>query len=577
MRTLTGVTLLAAAGLLALAPLGAAERPAAGDDDDVQDVLYWGTPHPVLLRLHLRSGGGPATARWDAFLAKLFAYLDRNRSGGLDRVETRRVPTPAQLAQLLQGNVMVQPSAGDAAVPFESLDADRDGKVTLEELKAYYKQNNLGPVGVSGAPAVSPALATRAARQAAVLPPAAPGDPLFALLDANKDGKLSRAELAASEKVLMRLDADDDEMVSEAEVGISRAGAVRPSRAVGVKGRGMAKPRPAAPSVLLLVPKDDSGRRATGKLALAREVLARYDVNKDGKLTPDEVGFPAEMFARLDRNTDGKLDVLELSRWLKGRPSGEFTVRLGPEPAMMRPAAMRARGAKADGATGVTLGSVRIDVISQPSPRYATAQYLLNVFEGADRDSKGYITRAQVAKSGFSFAFALADRNGDGRLTRQELRDYLALGKGAAGARVELSLVSTGQGLFQAMDADGDGRLSVREMRSAWDRLAEFDRDGDGCISQNELPQRFRLVVADGPSVPSPGVRDLAGGMGAPAAADAPGRGPVWFRKMDRNGDGDVSRAEWLGSKEDFDRIDTDGDGLISAAEAEAFDARLRK
>jgi hypothetical protein len=45
---------------------------------------------------------------------------------------------------------------------------------------------------------------------------------------------------------------------------------------------------------------------------------------------------------------------------------------------------------------------------------------------------------------------------------------------------------------------------------------------------------------------------------------------------MDRNGDGDVSRSEWLGTEEQFRAIDTDGDGLISVEEAEAYDARMR-
>jgi hypothetical protein len=46
---------------------------------------------------------------------------------------------------------------------------------------------------------------------------------------------------------------------------------------------------------------------------------------------------------------------------------------------------------------------------------------------------------------------------------------------------------------------------------------------------------------------------------------------------MDRNGDGDVSKREWLGSMEDFKKIDTDGDGLISVEEAEKADAWFRE
>ena len=53
--------------------------------------------------------------------------------------------------------------------------------------------------------------------------------------------------------------------------------------------------------------------------------------------------------------------------------------------------------------------------------------------------------------------------------------------------------------------------------------------------------------------------------------------GPLWFRKMDRNGDGEISLREWLGSKEDFQRIDTNGDGIISLEEAEHADAQFRK
>ena len=57
-------------------------------------------------------------------------------------------------------------------------------------------------------------------------------------------------------------------------------------------------------SNLMLVSRDD-GRRAAGKLRIARDVLGRYDKDKDGKLSREEIGFPKKLFDQLDRNKDG--------------------------------------------------------------------------------------------------------------------------------------------------------------------------------------------------------------------------------------------------------------------------------
>jgi Ca2+-binding EF-hand superfamily protein len=208
--------------------------------------------------------------------------------------------------------------------------------------------------------------------------------------------------------------------------------------------------------------------------------------------------------------------------------------------------------------------------------------YFSNQFRTLDRDKNGYLTRTQLAPAQYVYLrgiLDIADRNGDDKLQEQELHAYLDLVSGGVGTQVTVSLVETGRGLFQALDANGDGQLSIRELRNAWARLSACDSDGDGLISRAEIPQQYRLALSQGgaAAVPRPPVPVVGGGMVGPGVArPAPTRGPLWFRKMDRNGDGDVSRREWLGTEEDFKRIDTDGDGLISVEEAERADAWFR-
>jgi Ca2+-binding EF-hand superfamily protein len=98
--------------------------------------------------------------------------------------------------------------------------------------------------------------------------------------------------------------------------------------------------------------------------------------------------------------------------------------------------------------------------------------------------------------------------------------------------------------------------------------LRKYDENLDGCISRKELPHQFRVLVSRG----EPVVNGPLLGAFSPTAA-----GPLWFRLMDRNGDGDVSAREFLGTAEEFQRLDLDKDGLISLEEAIKADAPLRK
>ncbi len=60
------------------------------------------------------------------------------------------------------------------------------------------------------------------------------------------------------------------------------------------------------------------------------------------------------------------------------------------------------------------------------------------------------------------------------------------------------------------------------------------------------------------------GAMSAEGGLPRAMPADA----PAWMTAMDRNGDGELSRREFLGSSRQFAAIDRNADGVIDASEA---------
>jgi hypothetical protein len=161
--------------------------------------------------------------------------------------------------------------------------------------------------------------------------------------------------------------------------------------------------------------------------------------------------------------------------------------------------------------------------------------------------------------------FRLADRNGDDKLTGKEIRAFLELQRKLVVRSTVLTIVDRGVNLFELLDADHDRRLSRRELMTAWDRLSPWAKPGADSINLGDLPRQFQIIFSHG-ELRSP---DQDPGSGSVIRPTSRLRGPVWFRKMDRNADGDVSRQEFLGSDELFRQIDKDGDGLIDVHEAE--------
>jgi Ca2+-binding EF-hand superfamily protein len=575
------VWLLSPGLLVSLSPClafaGKIEDP--GSAAPVQDLIFFSEGRPLLIRLHLYHDGQPAFERWKNYLGRWFVHLDRNRDGVLDARELELAFLPQQMQMLAQGQFFF-PQGTQTGPIFAEVDADADGKITPEEFLAYYQRSVAGPVQALANPYGQ-------FNTSEVL-----SEALIKALDGNKDGLLSKEELLQAPKLLARYDVNDDEVVTAQELLSGGNPYVRQ-----VQFQRGQQPGQAPASPILLIPREASLHRVTQRLRLAKELLNRFDKDKNQKLSREEIKLPRDLFDSLDGNKDGELDVLELVRWIITRPDLEVVVRMGklaegqtavellPGQKVLDPN-VPPPGKTADNTVSFHLGDSQIslnhgEIPAQGAQVNSVKQFYLNVFNIADKDKKGEVTQQQVDNNPqlayLRLAFRHIDRNGDGKVTKEELDAWADLLNDGKACTLSITFADHGRGLFELLDANKDGRLSVHELQNAWKKLAEFDRAGKGTLSRADIPRQCQMTVWSGvgnPYVVQPARFNPYQGGQQPVAA--PNRGPLWFRKMDLNGDGFVSLREFVGSPETFRKIDADGDGLISPEEAEQADARFR-
>ena len=220
--------------------------------------------------------------------------------------------------------------------------------------------------------------------------------------------------------------------------------------------------------------------------------------------------------------------------------------------------------------------------------------------EKHDTDGDGAVTREELAAG--NERFARLDENGDGRVTEDEFGAAIAgrvLGHLAMRADEDRDgeLTQAEWGAFLAkLDEDGDGSLEMRHHRRGRagaegedepKRAFPGDTDGDGAFELAEAQALFGRFDENRDGVLTEGELPVRSERHGRFGHGMHGRGghAEHLLRLDTDGDGSVSRAEWdahaakrQGEREDreerraelFDRLDANGDGELSRQELEA-------
>jgi hypothetical protein len=379
----------------------------------------------------------------------------------------------------------------------ERFDENRDKQLQSNEAAAWLGRDAVGSIRP---------LALRSRRS--YLPIPTRNSRVWELLDVNRNGRLADDEIAAARDRLWSLDADDDRIITVAEMASLRdlLDAAGPSMAPAFEDNRYA--------AIQLEPTSD--------LARLQYLLSDLYAPRQN-LGPTSFPELPDLFDKLDANSDDWLETAELGELLAIEPHLALSVTFTNVGSLdLPPAIVRVESHAPEFVVATATASNRI-LVAIGNTRLIVSAHDLAASQGVGGDA-----------------------------LRNDLR---------------LMVHDQCDALFEELDANADGRLGEREISTCSQRLAAQDASGDGAIVGSELPN-FMVVAYLRGETPS----EQSFYTPAIAATRPPnGPAPPWFARADFNGDGDVSRREFLGSAEQFSRLDSNQDDFVSATEAAAF------
>ncbi len=500
----------------------------------------------------------------------LFAYLDVNGDGVLNKREAERAPAVNQIISFLTSF-----GGGGFSPKMDALDANKDGKVSMAELSAYYRKNGFQPFqfqfDLSNDARGAMALYFGGSRPDPEV--AAVSKAIFALLDSDKDGKLTQKELDAAPSVLLARDENEDEIITAQELvpetkpkgdpfayamasnsgnngsagnhllvpiptpGQAPAELARrmyerydPSAkkeamktlAKARPGPAMAKPAPKAESKPKMSPPP-APKKNVKEVKPSKETAKGKGKKQEPelKLTRKQLRLDEATFARLDADKDGVLNAKELAAFAQRAPDLCLALSFGEKAGnpldlaavMGRPALLADKIHLQDDMGLVDLGATRMELRCREEKKRSNRFLDLirpqfsALFKQSDKKNKGYLDEKE-AKSNPQIGnlFQQMDRDGDGKLYEKEMLAYfdglIELQQRATAGCVTLVLRDLSRGLFDLLDSNRDGKLSVREINRAPKLLAMLNRQGQGCLRREDIPHSYQLALRRGPAKP---------------------------------------------------------------------------
>ncbi|RCS43543.1 hypothetical protein DTL42_18780 [Bremerella cremea] len=503
--------------LLVANPLAAAE-PAAGQ----HDMLLLLPTGPIHVRAWITDGGQPLQQVRQNYIQQLVTSLDTDSDGKLSRSETMKHPLFVS-GRRYENNPFLDSLRSKR--PY----TDREIELAVDRVAGQpvaFRQNN-----------------TFAEQDLSV----------FRVLDQNESGLIDRAEMRLAPAQIAERDSDFDQCITFNE---------------------FLQDSPDVPADVVIMSVVDTPPtslhsellRDASEPVLAARLVRLYDQDRDAHLSAPELGWSDQRLAALDTDHDGRLSMQELGSIAQAQPDMQMTVDLAkPQPEAMR---LVSPENETQLPARIERGNVRLSISYRyRDPVEEARRNAENAFNLIDVDANGYLDRDEIAEhQRFErYLFDAMDEDDDDRVFAAEMLKYVTSYAEAASTSCQATLVDTGNGFFQMLDANDDGRISIRELRECEQRLVGVAGE-DNTINPSRLAKSFRIEFERG------GV-SLFGRVDRPDAQSpaVPLRnqaGPIWFQRMDRNGDGDLTWDEFLGPREVFEQLDADQDGLLDPTEA---------